>query len=132
VRLAEPTRAGEVTQAAVTASGDAARVHGLGLVVGDPAAALAAARELAWRDARARAEQYAALAGTTLGRVLRIDETAGESHGPHFQAAARYVAESAAPAVPVGETPLWVAATATWTLEDAAPLDARSDPGMGL
>lgn len=109
-------------------------MHGLGRVVGDPAAALAAARELAWGDARARAEQYAALARATLGRVLRIDETAGESHGPRFQAAARYVAEGAAPAVPVGETPLQVAVTVTvtWTLEDAAPLDARSDSGMGL
>lgn len=64
--------------------------------------------------------------------MLRIDETAGESHGPRFQAAARYVAEGAAPAVPVGETPLRVAVTVTWTPEDAAPLDARSDSGMGL
>src|SRR4029450_269169 len=50
------------------------RVHGLELVVGDPAAVAAAAREAAWRDAVARAEQYARLAGAALGPVLEVKE----------------------------------------------------------
>src|SRR6266516_6221994 len=79
-RLDAPARAGQVATAAVTAGGEAARVHGLMLVVGDQAGVLAAAREAAWRDARARAEQYAALAGVALGRVLRIEEVAGGRH----------------------------------------------------
>jgi uncharacterized protein len=76
-RLVEPARAGLVAAAAVTAGGDAARVHGLTLVVGDQARLLAVAREAAWQDARARAEQYAALAGVALGRILRIEEPEG-------------------------------------------------------
>ena len=62
VRLSQPARAGQVAGAAVAVGGDAARIHGLGFAVDDLAAVAAAAREAAWRDALARAEQYAALA----------------------------------------------------------------------
>jgi len=79
-RLDVPARAGQVATAAVMAGGEAARVHGLVLVVGDQAGVLAAAREAAWRDACGRAEQFAALAGVALGRVLRIEEVAGGRH----------------------------------------------------
>ena len=48
-RLDVPARAGQVATAAVTAGGEAARVHRLALVVGDQAGVLAAAREAAWR-----------------------------------------------------------------------------------
>ena len=54
-------------------------MHGLSLVVGEWAGALAAAREAAWRDARGRAEQYAALAEVGLGRVMRIEELPGST-----------------------------------------------------
>ncbi|WP_345409670.1 SIMPL domain-containing protein [Nonomuraea salmonea] len=40
----------------------------------DPAAALAEARERAFRDAAAKAAQYAALAGRPLGRVVSVSE----------------------------------------------------------
>ncbi|HEX5879699.1 MAG TPA: SIMPL domain-containing protein, partial [Actinomycetota bacterium] len=74
VRLDRPERAGQVAAAAVAVAGAGARVHGLGFVVGDPGAVAVAAREAAWRDALARAEQYAALAGATRGPVLEIRE----------------------------------------------------------
>ena len=74
VRLSRPARAGQVAGAAVAVGGDAARIHGLRFAVDDLAAVAAAAREAAWRDAVARAEQYAALAGATLGPVLEVKE----------------------------------------------------------
>ncbi|HZC99389.1 MAG TPA: SIMPL domain-containing protein [Actinomycetes bacterium] len=79
-RLDAPARAGQVARAAVAAGGEAARVHGLSLAVGERAGALAAAQEAAWRDARGRAEQYAALAEVGLGRVMRIEELSGGRH----------------------------------------------------
>ena len=117
--LSEPARAGEVAAAAVTAGGEAARVHGLMLVVGDQAGVLAQAREGAWRDARARAEQYAALAGAALGQVLRIDERVATpqaitTSGYHAQAAAA----PAGPRVELGEAAVLAAVTVTWTLTD--------------
>jgi uncharacterized protein YggE len=117
-RLDAPARAGQVATAAVAAGGEAARVHGLALVVGDRAGVLAAAREAAWRDARARAEQYAALAGVGLGRVVRIEELAG---APHTLAlAGGYQARAAAgPSVEVGETQVPAMVAVTWALLDA-------------
>ena len=119
VRLAQPARAGQVAAVAAAAGGDAARVHGLGFVVGDPAAVAAAAREAAWRDAVARAEQYARLSGTTLGRVLRIEE----APPPPDARPMRLLAAEAppGPATDPGETTVWAAVTVTWALDRRPP-----------
>ena len=117
VRLDRPAQAGRVAAAAVVVGGDAARVHGLDLVVGDPARIAAAARDAAWRDALARAEQYATLAGSTLGLVLEIKETPPP---PPDARPMRLMAVEAAPAFPAtepGETTIWSAVTITWALE---------------
>ena len=116
VRLAEPERAGQVAAAAVAAGGDGARVHGLGLAAGDPAAVAAAAREAAWRDALARAGQYAELAGMALGPVLEIREAPPP---PPDARPMRLLAAEAGPAGPAtepGETTVWAAVSVTWAL----------------
>jgi uncharacterized protein len=115
VRLAEPARAGRVAAAVVAAGGDAARVHGLELVVGDPAAVAAAAREAAWGDAVARAEQYARLSGATLGPVVRIEE----APPPPDARPMRLLAAEAppGPATDPGETTVRAAVTVTFTLD---------------
>jgi uncharacterized protein len=90
-------------------------VHGLGFVVGDPGAVAVAAREAAWRDALARAGQYAALAGATLGPVLEIKEAPPP---PPDARPMRLMAEAApaGPATEPGETTIWAAVTVTWSL----------------
>ena len=117
VRLDRPARAGQVAAAAVAAAGDAARVHGLELVVGDPAAVAAAARDAAWRDALARAGQYAALAGSALGPVLEVKDAPPPP--PDARPMRLLAAEAApgAPAVEPGETTVRAAVTVTWALE---------------
>jgi uncharacterized protein len=124
-RLDVPARAGQVATAAVTAGGEAARVHRLMLVVGDRAGVLAAARDAAWRDARGQAEQHAALAGVGLGRVLRIEEVAGGRHALPLAGGYQAQAAAAGPAVEVGEAEVrtWVAVT--WALLEAP------QPGAG-
>ena len=115
VRLAEPARAGRVAAAAVAVGGEGARVHGLELVVGDLAAAAAAAREAAWGDALARAGQYAALAGVVLGDVLEIKE----APPPPPDARPMRLLADAAPAGPAtepGKSIVWAAVTVTWAL----------------
>jgi uncharacterized protein len=121
VPLDQPALAGQVAAAAVAVGGDAARVHGLGFVVGDPAAVAAAAREAAWRDAVARAEQYARLSGTTLGPVLRIEETPPPPDARPMRLLAAQAPSG--PATEPGETTLWAAVTVTWAL------DRRPEPG---
>jgi uncharacterized protein len=116
VRLAQPERAGQVAAAAVAAGGHDARVHGLGLVARDPAGVAAAAREAAWRDALARAGQYAELAGMVLGPVLEIREAPPP---PPDARPMRLLAAEAGPAGPAtepGETIVWAAVSVTWVL----------------
>ena len=120
VRLAQPARAGQVAAAAVAVGGDAARVHGLELVVGDPAAVAAAARDAAWRDDLARAEQYARLAGAALGPVLEIREAPPP---PPDARPMRLLAAEAppGPATEPGETTVWAAVSVTWALDRRPP-----------
>ena len=120
VRLSQPARAGQVAGAAVAVGGDAARIHGLRFAVDDLAAVAAAARGAAWRDALARAEQYAALAGATLGPVLEIKEAPPP---PPEARPMRLMADAAptAPATEPGETTIWAAVTVTWSLEHRPP-----------
>jgi uncharacterized protein len=76
----------------------------------------AAAREAAWRDALAGAEQYAALAGASLGPVLEIKEAPPP---PPEARPMRLMAADAAPSGPTtdpGETTIWAAVTVTWSL----------------
>jgi uncharacterized protein len=124
-RLDVPARAGQVASAAVAAGGEAARVHGLALVVGDRAGVLAAARQAAWRDARGRAERYAALAGVGLGRVVRIEELGGAPHAVALSGSYRAQA-GGGPAVEGGEAEVSAMVAVTWALVDAPqPAAAR-------
>jgi uncharacterized protein YggE len=67
-------RVGELIKALARAAGDAFGLDGVSLEVADPAPLLERARTAAFEDARAKAEQYATLAGRTLGPVLRVTE----------------------------------------------------------
>jgi len=57
---------------AVSAGGNDVRINGLELGFADAAAVTARAREAAWADALAAAEQLASLAGCRLGKVLSV------------------------------------------------------------
>jgi uncharacterized protein YggE len=58
-----------------SAGGDETRVNGLSFGVADEASLLARAREAAWNDAKAKAEQLAALSGHLLDKATSITET---------------------------------------------------------
>lgn len=91
--------AGTALSAAVDAGGDASRVHGISLDSSDAEQALAQARETAWDDATAKAEQYAELAGRSLGEVLSVSELEG-GHGRPMRASGQAMPASGAPIEP--------------------------------
>jgi uncharacterized protein YggE len=68
------SRAGDVIGAAAAAGGDATRIGGIQFDFDDDAQLLATARDLAFADARAKAEQYASASGAQLGEVLTISD----------------------------------------------------------
>lgn len=73
---------GAVAQAALAAGGDAARLDGLSFDHADVTALRNAAREAAFADARAKAEQLARLAGQALGVIEEITEQPAGGGGP--------------------------------------------------
>ena len=75
VKVRELERAGAVIDATAAAGGDTTRIDGISFGVEDRAAAEAEARALALRDAIAKADQFAAEAGVTRGRLLHVSET---------------------------------------------------------
>ena len=100
---------------AVDAAGDAARVQRVGLFVEQDDTRLRQAREEAFSDARSKAEQYAELAGRTLGEVDSVSEVIGVV-GP-TPPAAESAADAAAPPIQRGQQEITVRLQASWRLE---------------
>lgn len=119
VELRDLDRVGEVLGRAVEAGGDAARVHGVHFALEDDDEQLRAARDQAFQEARAKAEQYAELAGRALGELQTISETSAPLP-PVLDMAAEEAARggaAAAPPIEPGEQELTVRVTAVWSLE---------------
>lgn len=74
LRVRDMASTGRLIRALAATAGDALAVDSIALTIGDPAPLAARARELAFSDARAKAEQYAALAGRRLGGVERVSD----------------------------------------------------------
>ena len=74
VTVRDLRKAGATMSAAVAAGGDAARLHGVAFELEDDEALRREARDAAFADAKAKAEQYARLADRSLGAVQSIRE----------------------------------------------------------
>lgn len=81
VRVADLPRLSALLDAAVDTVGDDFRLNHLSWGIADESDLVSRARAAAFEDARAKAAELAALAGATLGELLRITETSG-SAGP--------------------------------------------------
>lgn len=82
--------------------GEGVRIDGVSLTPGHPQDALTQARDAAFADADAKAQQLAGLAGRTLGRVLWIDERPAGG-GPRPMMAARAFGHSESMPVATGD-----------------------------
>lgn len=92
--------------------GEGVQVEDVSLQVSDTAAAVVAAREAAFADARERAEHLAALSGSRLGEVLAIG--AGEGAGGPVPRGAAFALTEAR--IAPGETTVPVSLSITWEL----------------
>ncbi|HEY6634134.1 MAG TPA: SIMPL domain-containing protein [Acidimicrobiia bacterium] len=86
--------AGDLIDGAVTAVGDAVTVNQVSFGVDDDQTARTRAREMAWSEAKAKAEHLAQLTGRVLGKVVSIEETPGYGPGPRPMARMAAMAES--------------------------------------
>lgn len=114
VRLHDPGAASTVISAAVGAVGDDFRLGHVAWSVADESALAARAREVAFEDARAKAEHLAALAGGSVGDLRRTVESPGG--GGLFKLAAGGSRAADFAAEP-GECRVEVSLTVRWTLD---------------
>jgi len=74
-KLSDLSHVGSLLVAAIDAGGDGARIDGITFSHKDSAGLEAAARDAAFADAHAKADQYARLAGQLLGEVRHVAES---------------------------------------------------------
>jgi uncharacterized protein len=108
--------AGSALSAAVEAGGDASRVHGISMESSAGEDAAVQARQAAWADATARAQQYAELAGRSLGEVLSVSELGGGARGRAAAYAAPEPASGGGAPIEPGTRDLRAAITVRWEL----------------
>jgi len=117
-KIRELDKAGEVIDAATAAGGNDAVVNGIRFDLEADGALITAAREAAWNDAKAKAEQLAALAEVRLGKAVSISETSSPIPPPILYAGARAeeAFDTATPIQP-GESSVSVVVTVQFAIE---------------
>ncbi len=121
VKVDELAKGGPAIAAAVEVGGNGVRVSGIRLGVGDPDALLKRARDAAVESATAKAEQYAAATGQSLGDVVSIREV-GRPAQPRQQELSSFrtfASADAAKAMPIraGKDDLQVRIQVVWSFE---------------
>ena len=116
VRIREIDRVGAILTAVADAGGDDARIQGVSFALENDGEQVAAARQAAFADARTRAEQYADLAGVSLGGLIGITDMTVSSPRSAEALGAAATAEDAVPIEP-GTQQVTVSVTVRWALE---------------
>jgi uncharacterized protein YggE len=97
--------------------GDELTIGGISFSYDDPEAVLEQARVAALENARARAEQYAAAAGTEVGEIIKIVETPSGGPIPYYSdARMEYAADAASVAIEPGSQELAVDVTVVYAM----------------
>lgn len=104
---------GSLVEAFAGAAGNALTLDNVGLDLADPEPLLAAAREAAFADARVKAEQYAALAGRGLGKVVHLSDVVEGGPQPRFAKMALGAADTS---VEAGEHTVTATVAVRWEL----------------
>jgi len=119
VKLRDLDAASDVLDGAAEAGGDAVRIHGISFTVDDPEQYEADARKAAVEDARKRAEELAALAGVTLGKVLSISESGVSIPFAERSLGGVMLQSATAPRTPIspGETEISLSVSVVYEIE---------------
>lgn len=118
VALRKLSDAGSTISDAATAGGNATRIDGVSFDIEDNGALLGQARDAAFADAKAKAEEYAKLSGRTLGKVSQVSESTESSPRPMPFAAMDGMASKAMAPAPIsaGTQQVSVTTSVVWQL----------------
>ncbi len=113
IRKAE--NAGKIVEAVVNAGNDNVQINGIVPFITKGSAAMEDARAAAVADARARAASYAKLLGTSLGKVVYLQENTAPSYNFPMLGVAK-AEDGSTPVIDLGEEELSVSITVRWVL----------------
>jgi uncharacterized protein YggE len=107
--------AGKVVESVVNAGNENVQINGIIPFITKGSAAMEEARAAAVADARARAASYAKLLGSSLGKVVYLQENSAPSYNFPMLGVAK-AADGATPEIDLGEEELSVSITVRWAL----------------
>jgi uncharacterized protein YggE len=107
--------AGTIIEAVVTAGGDNIQLGGVIPVTLNPATASEEARAAAVLNAKSKATSYAKLLGTSVGKVLSLEEQSSPVYSSPFPMAKAEAADSAVQ-IDLGEQDVTITITVRWAL----------------
>ena len=116
VLVRKSANAGAVIQAVVEAGGNDVQLGGVNPVVLNPAAAAEEARAAAVANAKSKAVSYAKLLGTTIGKVISLEETSAPTYSTPFPGSMTAKADAAAVEIDLGEQDVTVSISVRWNL----------------
>jgi uncharacterized protein YggE len=110
------SKAGSIIEAVVTAGGDAVQLGGVVPTTLNPATATEGARAAAVTNAKSKASSYAKLLGTSIGKVLSLEEQSSPVYSSPFPMAKAESADATAIEIDLGEQDVTVTITVRWAL----------------
>jgi uncharacterized protein len=110
------SKAGTIIEAVVTAGGDNVQLGGVIPTTLNPSAATEDARAAAVLNAKSKATSYAKLLGTSVGKVLSLEEQSSPVYSSPFPMAKAGMADAAAVEIDLGEQDVTVTITVRWAL----------------
>ena len=108
--------AGNVVEAVVGAGNENVMINGIVPFITKGSAAMEEARAAAVADARSRAASYAKLLGTSLGKVVYLQENSAPSYSFPMLGVAKAAADGSTPEIALGEEEVTVTITVRWAL----------------
>ena len=116
VLVRKASNAGTIIEAVVSAGGDNVQLGGVIPTTLNPAIATEEARAAAVANAKSKAASYAKLLGTTIGKVLFLEEQSSPIYSSPFPMAKAGAAADQAVEIDLGEQDVTVTITVRWAL----------------
>jgi uncharacterized protein YggE len=116
VLVRKASTAGTIIEAVVSAGGDNVQLGGVIPTTLNPSLATEEARAAAVANAKSKASSYAKLLGTSIGKVLSLDEQSSPIYSSPFPMAKAGAADAAAVEIDLGEQDVTVTITVRWAL----------------
>jgi uncharacterized protein YggE len=110
------SKAGTIIEAVVTAGGDNVQLGGVVPITLNPSLATEDARAAAVANAKSKASSYAKLLGTSIGKVLSLEEQSSPVYSSPFPMAKAGATDAATLEIDSGEQDVTVTITVRWAL----------------